>query len=222
MTELKTTSARRQVVSAPARALHGILALAFGFGYLTGDSDYWQPVHFAMGYTILGAFLLRLVWGWLAGRSEQPQAWLLRARTAWSWTRSMVLSPSWREISIDKVAHHLVGMSIVVLLFAVVATAASGYLMSRDWGLGWLEDILSELHEALADGAVVALCVHLAAVMVVTWRRGTQWLMRMWHGQVAGKGPDLIKHNAAPFAVVIFLSTAIFWWTSWVGWLQVT
>ena len=211
----------RLVVSAPARAMHVILALSFAVAYLTGDSDFWQTIHFMMGYTILGAVGLRLMWGWIGPRSEQPKVWIARSKSAWAWAKGLTQWPALKDLTLDKVAQHAVSASIVAMLLLVVGTAMSGWVMSQDLGSGWVEDMLSEVHEFLAEATLIAIGLHLAAVAALTLFKGKGWPMRMWHGRVAGKGPDLVKSNGTAIALTLAALTAGFWIAAVVGWVPV-
>ncbi|UFS56971.1 hypothetical protein LN050_03790 [Comamonadaceae bacterium M7527] len=122
--------------------------------------------------------------------------------------------------SLEKVAQHLVNLSVVLLLIALLATSISGYAMGLDWGMGGLEDGLSEVHELFSTVCVVALCVHLGGVLVLALYRGAAWPMRMWHGRVAGNGPDLIKRNAFWVATLMVLATVAFWVAGLTGWVS--
>jgi cytochrome b len=210
----------RRVVSAPTRVLHGILVVSFGIAYLSADSDFWQTLHFTMGYTAVGAIALRLLWGMVGPRSEHPQVWLARARSVWAWTRSILTRPTLKELMPDKVAQHALGVSIIALLVFVVGAATTGWFMTLDWAGGWLGDAISELHEWLANAAVATLCLHLGSAGFLAWRRGAAWLMRMWHGRVPGAGPDLVKFNGTLVAVLLAAMTLTFWLGTWVGWIQ--
>ena len=225
MTDIPAQPKLRRAVSAPVRASHALLAVAFSVAYLTGDSDFWQTVHVAMGYTVLGVIVMRVLWGLVAARSEKPSVWASRAYasatalkvTVSSWFRAPTLPVG----GLEKVAQHVVNLSIVVLLLALLGASVSGYVMTLEWRMGWLEDALSETHELFSTACVVALCVHLGGVLALVFYRGSAWPMRMWHGRLAGNGPDLIKRNALWVAALMSLVTAAFWVAGIAGWVSV-
>ena len=221
MTEQSTLSPSRRVVSAPARAVHAILAISFGVAYLTGDSDFWQTVHVTIGYTVLAAIALRVLWGVVGPRSEQTKVWAHRTRAAGVWAKALVTRPRLQDMTPDKLAQHAVSLSIAALVSLLIIAAATGWLIGLEWSNGWVDDGLSEVHEFMANGAIAAVCLHLGAVLILAGSRGSGWVMRMWHGRIQGKGPDLVKHNSLFIALTITLATLGFWVASLTGWVQV-
>lgn len=225
MTDTPVQVGQRRVVSAPVRACHALLVVAFAVAYLTGDSDFWQTVHVVMGYTVLGVVAMRLLWGLCAARSEKPVVWVSRAYASATTVKSTVTgwlgAPTQRGGGLEKMAQHTVNLSIVVLLVALLATSISGYVMNLQWDIGWLEDALSEIHEWLSTACVIALCAHLGGVLLLVVYRGRAWPMRMWHGRAVGNGPDLIKHNASWVAALMLLMTVVFWVAGIAGWVPV-
>jgi cytochrome b len=72
-------------------------------------------------------------------------------------------------------------MMVLGLILAVTATAASGWAMTTDalWGSEWIE----ELHEALADGTLALIGLHLLGVFAASWQHGENLVKAMVTGR---------------------------------------
>ena len=191
----------RRVVDAFTRALHALMAVSFGLAYLTAEIDGLRWVHATLGYTLAAAFLLRLAWGAVGPR--RVSLWALGGRL--SGIRQM--GDLIKRLDWLAVLKLTLALSMVALLVCVLPVVASGYLTY----FGVLGEWTEEVHEAFANAMLLAVGGHVATVVLLTWGRTGNPVRPMFTGRVEGKGPDLVKHNLVPVAMVLLLLAASFW-----------
>lgn len=162
------------------RILHWSLVASFATAWLTPGS--LQTVHDASGYVAFGIVVLRLFWGF-TGTPYARFAQFLRRPTA-------VCRYLWaigRAKEARYIGHNPAGGAMVVALLAVMAaTAVSGYMLTTDryWGVAWV----TELHELLADGLLILIGLHVAGVLLASFRHRENLIRAMLSGYKRGAG----------------------------------
>ena len=142
----------------PVRMFHWLLAISFAGAFLTAESERLRSVHVALGYTMLGLVGFRLLWGVLGTGYARFGAFAFGPRRVISYLKSlMTFRPE------HYVGHNPAGSWVIYALLAVVLlTGTTGYVTLNDIGGDWLE----ELHEAVANGLLALVILHLAGVVV--------------------------------------------------------
>lgn len=192
---------QRKVVDAFTRALHALMALSFGLAYLTSEVDGLRLLHVTMGYTLGAVLVVRVAWGLLGPRRVSLRALAGRVRGLGD---AMALA---RRFQWQALASQALALSMVTLLLCALPLVASGYMTYLGWSGEWTE----EIHEALANGMLMAVGGHVGAVVLLTWLGSGRQVRPMLSGRVTGPGPDLVRHNLVAMAMAFLLAVVGFW-----------
>ena len=172
---------------APVRLLHGLLALSLAGAWLTAEAHGWRAVHISFGLTLAGAAVLRLWWG-LVGSPPARFANFLRGPGAvLAHLRALVAGQARPHAG-----HNPAGG------WAVLALLAGGLLAA---GSGWLtlgSEAWEDVHEAFANGLLVLVGMHVAAVLLTSWLSRDRLLPAMVTGRKpvpAGTPPTRRMHR---------------------------
>ena len=187
---------------APVRLLHGLMALSLAGAWLTAEGHGWRAVHISFGFTLAGAMVLRLLWGFI-GTPPARFASFVRGPAA--------VIGHLRELLAGRAGPHAGhnpagGWAVLALLATGLAAAGSGWLA---WQGG---DAWEELHEAVANGLLLLVGVHVAAVLLTGWLARDRLVPAMLTGRKAvpaGTPPTRSMHRG--LAVALLAATLGFW-----------
>lgn len=157
------------------RLFHWTLASLFIVAYATGDEI--ERIHIAAGYTIAALLALRIVWGFVGPRHARFVDFVRSPREVLAYLRDIALFRAPRHLG-----HNPAGGAMIVALLAMLAgTCATGYMMTTDafWGSKWLE----EAHEALANGTVVLIILHVLGVLAASFEHRENLVKAMITGR---------------------------------------
>ena len=199
----------RRVIDAPTRALHWLLAFSFTGAYLSAESERWHLLHITLGYTVLGLVLARLLLGLLGPRRNRLSAWGAKLRGLPQQLRA------WTQGGGNLLASYqgLNTLAVVAILGFALLAALSGLSLEQAW---WGE-ALEDAHELLGNAALAVVLAHLGLIAGVSLLRRHNHAGPMISGRTPGAGPDLVKQNLTPLALLIVAAVAAFWWLQWQG-----
>jgi cytochrome b len=144
------------------RVFHWSLAVSYALAWLAAEE--LDTVHEWAGYVIVGLLVFRLLWG-LAGPNYARFGQFVRSPgTIIRYFRAMIQGKEPRYIG-----HNPAGaLMIVILIAALAATALTGWMQTLDayWGVEWVE----ETHEALANLTLLLVALHIAGVVLASFR----------------------------------------------------
>ncbi|AMG10374.1 cytochrome b/b6 domain-containing protein [Vibrio vulnificus] len=146
------------------RATHWtVVVLFFANFFVLEEGSEWH--HWA-GYLILLSLSLRLAWGLVVESPARLTRFLPSVSAALVHLKEVVSNRQDKHLG-----HNPAGAVMIWLLWSLlIATAGSGWLTESDlfWGEEWLE----EVHEVLANLTLVAVAVHVSAVIFMSkWNR---------------------------------------------------
>jgi cytochrome b len=156
------------------RTFHWSLVTLFGLAWATADL---QSLHRPAGYAILALALLRVVWGFVGSRHARFTDFVRSPAVTLAYARDLLAGRAPR--------HHghspLAAVMILALLTMLVATGASGWLMTLDSyrSVEWLE----ELHEGLASVTLALVGLHVLAVAIMSVVHGESLVRAMITGR---------------------------------------
>lgn len=158
----------------PVRLFHWLLALSFAGAFLTAESERLRNVHVALGYTMLGLVAFRLLWGLVGTRYARFGSFAYGPRAVLSYVKSLFTrSPQ------HYLGHNPAGSwAIYALLGLSVLAGASGYATYNGAGGHAME----EVHEAMANGLLALVAVHVVGVLASSLLHGENLVRSMING----------------------------------------
>ncbi len=140
---------------AAVRICHWALAAIVAFELWRDDGDH---LHRVVGYVAVGLVAARLAWAALRGSSLRPSLAATR-----SYVRLLVRGQPPRGPG-----HDPLGLWMVWLLWLLVLLLGlTGWMTRLD--MFWGDDRVQAVHGWLADALLVAACVHVSAVVAMSW-----------------------------------------------------
>jgi cytochrome b len=153
------------------RVLHWTMALGViaNLSVLRENED----LHNIVGYVVLGALSLRIVWGVIGTRHARFADFVPRPTTLFGYLKAMLARREPRYIG-----HNPAGSVMIIALLALMATlGVTGWMMGLDrfWGIAWVEG----LHETAANIVMAAAILHVLAAIFesVRHRENLPWSM---------------------------------------------
>jgi cytochrome b len=167
------------------RIAHWGLAAGVLGAWLTGEMDgrTAAALHEWLGYAVLAVIALRVPWGWIGTRYARFSQFVRPPRQTLAYARALVAGGAPRHVGHNPLG----GWMIVALLVMAAATALSGWLYVTDRFRG--EEWLEETHEALADGLIALVALHLAGVAFSSLRHGENLVRAMITGRKRAPAP---------------------------------
>ena len=175
--DLGASAARpRRLIDGLTRLFHGALALGFAGAFITSEMESIRQVHVILGYTVLGALVLRLDWGLIGPRTARLSVWGQKLRLA---------SPLWAslhqgKLPLSQAQTVLQGLATLSLLVLAVLVTASGYATLESLTGEWVE----EVHEALGNAMLAVVLLHLVLVGVASVARRQNQALTMLTGRI--------------------------------------
>jgi cytochrome b len=157
------------------RLFHWSLVALFVTAYATGDEI--ERVHVAAGYAIAGLLALRIVWGFVGPRHARFTSFVRSPWQVLAYLRDVALLRAPRHLGHNPAG----GLMIVALIAMLLATCATGYMMTTDafWGAKWVE----EVHEGLANATLGLVILHVLGVVVASFEHRENLVTAMITGR---------------------------------------
>ena len=198
---------RTLVWDAPVRAFHWLLVLSFAIAWLSAESERWQPVHLAAGYTMAGLVAFRIVWGLVGPRHARFSDFVRGPGAVLRYLKSLG-----RGQPEHYAGHNPAGALAIIGLLALAAlTTATGWANYADVGGKWLE----EVHEVLASTMLGLVVVHIAAVVASSLLHHENLVAAMIHGRKPVPPAEGIRSAWRSVAALMLVAVLGFWWTQW-------
>lgn len=157
------------------RVFHWSLVVLLATAYVTGDEI--ERVHIAAGYAIAGLLTLRIVWGFVGPRHARFADFVYSPREALGYLRDVLLLRARRYVGHNPAG----GLMVVALMFMLVGTCATGYLMTID--AYWGSKVLEEVHGALANTTVALVVLHVLGVLTASFEHRENLVKAMVTGR---------------------------------------
>ena len=129
-------------------------------------ADFWvfedgTLLHDWAGYLIGFLLLARIIWGFVGSHNARFSSFFPTVPRIRAHIRAM------RDNSVDpKEGHNPLGaLMVLFLMFMLAVVTLSGWMLTWDafWGEAWLEDV----HELAANITMIAVVVHVSAVVIM-------------------------------------------------------
>lgn len=183
---MKRVAAGRVRVWDPlVRIGHWTLVAAVAAAWLTHEG--FGTVHEWIGYAALGVVALRLAWGLVGPRYARFAQFVRSPAATIDYAKALAANRAPRHVGHNPLG----GWMIVALLAAVGAVGVTGWLMTTDafWGDEFMEDV----HEALADGLLVLIALHVAGAILASIHDRENLVRAMIDGSKRAPGPDDVQ-----------------------------
>jgi len=173
------------------RVFHWSLATSILVAWFT--SDEWKAAHLWVGYCAAALVAFRIVWGFIGTPYAQFQSFLKSPTSIARYLADILAGREKRYLGHNPAG----GAMIIALLATVLMLGLTGWMQTLDrfWGEEWLE----ELHEVLANGLLVLIAMHVAGVLLASWRHGENLIASMISGRKrAAAAGDISRETAQP------------------------
>tara|TARA_R110001592_G_scaffold357416_1_gene660579 strand:+ start:140768 stop:141298 length:531 start_codon:yes stop_codon:yes gene_type:complete len=154
------------------RICHWLVATLFFANFWLLEAG--ETPHEWVGYSIASLVAMRLVWGFTGPAN---------ARIVHFWPTPARINQHLKNIRAPVAIGHnpLGGAMILFLWFMLLLAALSGWLQTTDkyWGEEWVENV----HNFSADIVMVAVAIHIAAVLIMPRINGTALVVPMVTGR---------------------------------------
>ncbi len=192
---------------APIRVFHWLMALCFAGAYATSEGESWRLVHVTLGYSMAGLVAFRIVWGLIGTRYARFSSFVKGPQAVMRYLRSLPSSKPEHHTG-----HNPAGaLAIVGMLALAMALATTGWMTYNDLAGDWAED----LHEAVADGMLALVCLHIAAVVVSSWLHRENLPRSMVSGYKKAQPSQGIRRTWRSIGVVLLAAMLAFWYWQW-------
>ncbi len=159
------------------RTFHWTVALACLGAFLTSDD--WRHLHKALGYWVLGAVAVRIVWGFVGTRHARFGDFVKGPRRLGRYLLAMLRGTEPRHVGHNPLG----GLMVVALLLVLGGLGVTGWMMGLD--AFWGNELLGNLHADLANLLLVLVGLHLLGVVWESFRHGENLVAAM----ITGKKP---------------------------------
>ena len=205
--------ATRRVVDATTRMLHWLMALSFTAAYITADGERWRLVHVALGYTLAGLVVARVLRGLFGPRQTRLSVLWRKLQGVPAWLKGLtaVRSPTALQATWRPGQNLLMALAVALILALVVPLTLSGYAVWDEWGGEWLE----EVHEFFGNTLLFVVLAHIGLIALLSVLRRKNQALPMLTGRVQGPGPDLAKGNHGWLAAAVLACVLAFWAWQW-------
>ncbi|GAB4179769.1 MAG: cytochrome b/b6 domain-containing protein [Rhodocyclaceae bacterium] len=191
------------VWDSPTRVFHWLLVVCFAGAWLTADSEWLRDIHVALGYTMAGLILFRLIWGVVGTRYARFSSLTLSPARVVAYLRSLLTSRPEHHVG-----HNPAGSVAVVLMLALAAAAVlTGIVNYEQVGGRWL----SELHEGAAGAMAALVGVHIAGVLISSLLHRENLVRAMVTGYKRGAPGAGIRRTHALVATALVAGVAWGW-----------
>lgn len=164
------------------RIFHWSLVVSFAVAWVSAES--LEGLHIWAGYAAGALIGFRLIWGIVGTRNARFWSFVKGPGAVWSYAKAMVAGTESRHIG-----HNPAGGAMILALLACVAlTAWSGWLLTFPKSIRqvWAEDV----HEFAANLTLVLVVLHIAGVLIASWRHRENLARAMVTGKKRKAGPD--------------------------------
>ena len=195
------------VWDAPVRVFHWLMVLCFAGAYLTSESETWRLLHVTLGYTMAGLVAFRIIWGFVGTRYARFSSFVRGPRVVAAYLRSLLTRKPEHHVG-----HNPAGaIAIVGMLALTAAIAATGWATYNELSGEWV----AELHEVIANGMLLLIGLHIAAVVVSGWLHRENLARAMLTGRKDATISQGIQSAWRVVAVLILAAVAGFWYLQW-------
>lgn len=150
-----------------------------------------KAVHRWIGYAVIGAVLLRLIWGFIGTKHARFSDFIPTPSRLWRYVTSLLRGREPRYIGHNPAA----ALMIVALMSMLLLCGVTGWMQGLDafWGVEWVQD----LHETAANLILVLVGIHVAAAIIESLRHRENLVRSMITGRKRTASGSDIDHASS-------------------------
>ena len=146
----------------PVRIFHWLLAISFFGAWLTAESEGYEMMHYAFGYTAGLLVLFRIIWGLIGSRYARFSDFIKGPKAIFHHVTNMIKG----KFDETYLGHNPAGALVMVgLMLLTLATVTTGYLNLSEL----LGESGEEVHEGIATIMMTVVVVHIAAAIIMSF-----------------------------------------------------
>lgn len=177
------------------RIFHWSLVSFFVIAYATEDDV--QSLHVFSGYALLGLVVFRLVWGMVGTNYARFSQFIYSPTVVKKYLLGMLTGAAPRYIGHNPAGGYMVlalltSILITALLGLALYATEGGGPLANTWVASWHGDWLEELHEGVANFAVLLIGGHLVGVLVSSLKHKENLVRSMWNGIKQRRKGDIL------------------------------
>ena len=195
----------RRVTDAPTRLFHGLFALSFAGAYLTADSESSRHLHISLGYSLAGLVAWRLVYGLIGPKQARLSIQWRKLSGLPGWLSSLSRQPATWGPAAKKGLHLAIALAIALMLALVIPLTLSGHAALNEWGAGWGEELMEEIHELVGNVFLTLALLHLGLIALLSLVQRRNMARPMLSGRMGGQGPSPVRHNRLWLAALMLV-----------------
>ncbi len=157
------------------RAFHWCLVASFAIAWLSAEEI--KSLHLWAGYAAAALIGFRIVWGLIGSRYARFTQFVRSPWTVAAYLRDIVRGNEHRYLGHNPAG----GAMILALILAMGGLCLTGWLYTTDayWGEEWVE----ETHEFLANLLLALVGLHVAGVLIASYRHRENLVRAMLTGR---------------------------------------
>lgn len=182
----KASSASVAVWDPLVRTFHWLVVTGFAANMFLTEGG--KLVHRWIGYTILTAVLIRVVWGFVGSRHARFSDFIPRPSRLWAYSKALLSRREPRYIGHNPAA----ALMMLTLMGLLLLCGVTGWMQGLDafWGVPWVKTV----HETGAYAILVLASVHVLAAIRESLRHRENLIWSMITGRKRAPGGADIDH----------------------------
>ncbi|MEO6608113.1 MAG: cytochrome b/b6 domain-containing protein [Aestuariivirga sp.] len=178
---MQTSTQTKRVWDPVVRLFHWSLVLGMGAAWIT--SSIRDDTHQWIGLAIGGLLAVRILWGFIGTHYARFSQFIRKPSTSIAYLFEILKGSEQRYLG-----HNPAGaLMILCLLAAILATVATGWLMTTDAYYG--DDAMQELHSLCAYSVIGLAILHIFGVVMASRHHRENLVAAMFTGKKRGPAP---------------------------------
>ncbi len=161
------------------RFFHWSLVATFTIAFVSAEE--WDTLHEWIGYAAAALVALRILWGFAGSRHARFSDFVRGPSAVLSYLSDVAAGREKRFLGHNPVG----GAMILALLAGILALGVTGYWMTASGSNA--AEALEEIHEAIANGMLVLIALHVAGVAYASLRHKENLVSAMFSGRKRAK-----------------------------------
>jgi len=159
------------------RLFHWSLVAGFTVAFLSSEGRDLRLLHYWAGYAALALVAVRLVWGVIGTHYARFTQFVSGPRSTLRYIKDVMTGREARYLGHNPAG----GLMVLLLLCSLIGVSLTGHLMTTD--AFWGSEVMEDAHEALANGMLGLIALHVAGVIYESIRHRENLVTAMITGR---------------------------------------